>query len=113
MGPARGLGGMRHRLDLQRETKTPDGGGGYVLDWETVATVWGEVRPIAGRERLEAMRLASAVTHRAVIRWQAGLAPDAEWRLVKDGRAFNIRAVVNLEERNRFLELLCEEGVAT
>jgi SPP1 family predicted phage head-tail adaptor len=113
MGPSRGLGGMRHRLALQRQVETPDGGGGYQLDWETLATVWGEVRPLDGRERLGAMRLKSELTHRVVIRWRAGLALDAEWRLLLDARAFNIRAVINQGERDRFLELLCEEGVAT
>lgn len=34
-------------------------------------------------------------------------------RLKFGARVFNIRAVINRGERNRLLELLCEEGVAT
>jgi len=26
---------------------------------------------------------------------------------------FNIRAIINVDERDRFLKLLCEQGVAT
>ncbi len=34
-------------------------------------------------------------------------------RIVFGSRVFNIRAAIDREERGRFLELLCEEGVAT
>ena len=113
MAPEGGVGGMRHRLELQQELRTPDGGGGYTLDWSTVATVWGELRPVGGRERLEAMRLQGEVTHRIAIRYRAGLALDSQWRLKLGARVFNVRAVVNVGERDRFFELLCHEGVAT
>lgn len=111
-GGPRGVGGMRQRLELQREQKTPDGAGGYLLDWETVDTVWAEVRPTGARERATAMRLRSEITHRVVIRYRADMTLDGEWRLRSDGRAFNVRAAIDLEERHRFWELLCEEGVA-
>lgn len=113
MGPARGLGGMRRRLELQQEVRTPDGGGGYTVNWSTVATVWAEVEPISGRERFEAMRLQGEVTHRIVVRHRRDLTPDHTWRLRLGSRSFNVRAVINQGERDRFLELLCQEGVAT
>lgn len=113
MGPTRGLGGMRRRLELQQEVRTPDGGGGYTVGWSTVATVWGEITPVSGRERLEAMRLQGEVTHRIVVRHRRDLAPDHQWRLKLGQRTFNVRAVINQGERDRFLELLCHEGVAT
>ncbi len=43
--------------------------------------------------------------------YRAGVAPKQ--RLLFGARTLNIRAVVNPDERNRWLELLCEEGVAT
>lgn len=33
-------------------------------------------------------------------------------RVVFSARKFNIRAVIDVGERGRFLELLCDEGVA-
>jgi SPP1 family predicted phage head-tail adaptor len=34
-------------------------------------------------------------------------------RLIFDTRIFNIRAVIDVQEQGRFLDLMCEEGVAT
>jgi len=33
-------------------------------------------------------------------------------RVLFNGRVFNIRSAINLEERNRWTEMSCEEGVA-
>jgi len=110
-GPARGLGAMRRRVELQQEARTPDGGGGFTVSWTTVATVWAEITPLAGRERIEAMRLQGELTHRIVIRHRRDLAPDHQWRLRLGARTFNVRAVINQGERDRFLELLCREAV--
>ena len=108
-------GRLRHRLVLQSPSTQPDGGGGQVGDpWAApvkVATVWGSVEPVSGRERLRAQRLETQVTHRITIRYRMGV--TAAMRLVLGVRVFNIRAVLDLGERHRVLELLCEEGVAT
>lgn len=105
------LGALRHRLTIQAESPTADAGGGHGLAWSNVATVWGRVEPLSGGERLRAMQIESRVTHRITIRYRAGV--TAANRIAFANRIFNIRAVVNVEERNRILELLCEEGVAT
>jgi head-tail adaptor len=34
-------------------------------------------------------------------------------RVSYGSRNFNVRGIVNVDERDRFLKLLCEEGVAT
>ncbi len=108
-------GQLRHRLVLQARNPAGDGGGGQVGDpWAapvTVATVWGDIMPLSGSERLRAMKLESRVTHRIAIRFRLGLTGDM--RFVFGARTFNIRAVVDVGERHRMLELLCEEGVAT
>ena len=51
------------------------------------------------------------MTHRVKIRYRAGV--TAKMRLTFGARVFNIRGVINAGERDRTLELLCEEGVAT
>ena len=51
------------------------------------------------------------VTHRVTIRHRDGVTP--KMRLKFGARILNIRAVINPAERNRTLELLCEEGVGT
>lgn len=113
-----GAGQLRHRVTLQRKQPTGDGQGGQVLDWVPFATVWASVRPLSGKDRLQAAQVQSTVTHRVKIRWRAS--PDnaempfvfAGDRLVYKGVPYNIRAVIDLDERRRFLLLDAESGVA-
>ena len=113
-GPEVRIGELRHRLIVQAERAVDDGGGGRSDPWAdpvTVATVWGKIEPLSGGERLRAMQVQDRLSHRIVIRHRSGI--TAAMRIVFARRAFNIRAVIDVGERGRFLELLCEEGVAT
>ena len=105
------IGALRHRLILQEEARDTDAGGGTTLTWSDIATVWGRVEPLAGAERLQAMQLESRVSHRVTIRNRTGV--SAGMRLVHNGRALNIRTVIDPDARKHWLELMCEEGVAT
>lgn len=105
------IGRLKRRLTLEQELPSADGGGGYALAWTTVATTWAAIQPITGGEQLAAMQLASPVTHRVVIRYRPGV--SAGMRAKLGARLFNIRAVIDRAESKRYLELLCEEGVAT
>ncbi len=104
-------GRLRHRVTLQSAADTADGGGGFTTTWSDVATVWAAIEPLKSRERLFAQQLENPVTHRVTIRYRAGV--TAKMRLEFGARVFNIRGVINAGERDRTLELLCEEGVAT
>ncbi len=104
-------GRLRHRVTLQNAADTADGGGGFTTTWSDVATVWAAIEPLKSRERLFAQQLETPVTHRVTIRYRAGV--TAKMRLKFGARVFNIRGVINAGERDRTLELLCEEGVAT
>lgn len=37
------LGKLRHRVTLMRETKTPDGSGGYASAWDDVGKLWAQI----------------------------------------------------------------------
>ena len=108
------VGAMRERVRIERESRTPDAGGGAQASWTPLGhapTVWARVEPIAGTELVQAMRLQARVTHRVTMRWRGDV--TAAMRLVWGARSLNIRAVTNPDERRRYLELLCEEGAAT
>lgn len=109
---ARAAGGLRKRAVLQAEQRTADAGGGYVLAWTDLATVWARLMPVSGRESLAADRLEARVTHRVTMRWRADLNLSAALRLKIGARLFNIHAVFNEGERDRTAILLVEEGGA-
>ena len=103
-----------HTIVTQGENPTTDAGGGQSDPWAspiTVATVRACIEPFGGSEALRAMQLEDTVTHRITIRYKAGII--AKQRIQFGTRLMNIRRVINVEERNRFLEILAEEGVAT
>lgn len=37
------LGKLRHRVTLLRETKTPDGSGGYTSTWQSIGELWAQM----------------------------------------------------------------------
>lgn len=106
-----GFGAYRQRLYVQQETPVADSAGGNAMSWTTINTVWASVEPISGWERLQAGKLTGSITHRIRMRYDSTLTPDM--RFVLGSRVFNIRAILNAQERNHSFEVLAEEGVAT
>lgn len=100
-------GQLRHRVTLQSVTRTDDEGGGYSEAWADDATVWAAVEPLEGTEALRGMALTATVTHRIWLRYREGV--TAAMRVQHDGRTFNVRSVIDPEERHRELVLLAEE----
>lgn len=105
-------GRLRKRVRIEQPVDTSDGAGGYIRSWNLVTTVWAEVEPFSnrGREIVVAEQVQSEVTHRIMIRYLSGV--TADMRLVMDGRALNIRTVININEKNEVLVLFAQEGVA-
>lgn len=98
---------LRHRLTLEELSRVADEGGGFTEDWVTVATLFADLRPIGGDERYEADRLAGRVTHEVSLRYRAGVVPAMRFR--KGTRIFHIVTVIDVDERRRWLNCLCEE----
>ena len=97
-------GQLRHRVTIQSPTEDIHGG---PTTWADTETVYARIAPIGGREFFLAQQVQADVTHRIVMRYGPVVTP--KHRLMFDGRYFDIRAVLNREERNRELELICTE----
>lgn len=104
-------GDLRHSIELQSEVQTPDGSGGVTREWQTYATPRAKITGLNGRERFEADRIESPVQYRAVIRFRDDV--ETRHRVLYNGRAHDIRAVIDIEERRKWLELDLTRGVAT
>ncbi len=84
-----------------------DDGGGFTESWVAVATIFADLSPISGGERVEADRLTGSVTHEVVLRYRAGVSPAMRFR--EGTRIFQIIAVIDVEEQHRWLQCSCEE----
>ena len=71
-----------------------------------MAIVPAEVWPLSGREYIAAQAEQAGVTTRITIRYQAGIEPAM--RVLHDGKAYNIRAVLPDPTLRRHLTLMCE-----
>jgi SPP1 family predicted phage head-tail adaptor len=103
-------GKLRNKISIQRKTRTPDGGGGWSDTWAEIHNISAYIKPVSGNEVFVAMRIQASITHDIMIRYLDDV--KASDRIVFKERLFNIQSVINIEERNRWLQMRCEEGVA-
>jgi SPP1 family predicted phage head-tail adaptor len=101
------IGALRHRVTIEEPVRVPDAGGGADITWQSLATVWAEIQPKAGREVFESDQLGGRVTHDVRMRFRGGVTPNM--RIVHNARSFDIRYVANIGERGEWLICACEE----
>ena len=104
------IGKMRRLISIERASEIPDGAGGFETTWSEIGTAWAWFKTMSGNERLYGMQLENPVTHKIYIRYRTDI--DERDRIVYQGRYFNIRALLDLEELRRYIEITAEEGVA-
>lgn len=103
-------GRLNKRVKIQRPVYNTAAGSGEqsILRWDNVAEVWATVEPFSGREYFAAAQTQSSVTHKITIRYRSGI--DQTMRVLFKERQFYIESVINPNERNEFLQLVCVEG---
>lgn len=107
------IGRLNKRVTFERQVRTPDGSGGTTVSWSTLYTVAGSHRPQFASERLESGRLESATPGVLTVRSSSDLrSVTTSDRVQIDSIAHQIRSITNPDQRNRFLEIVVEEGVA-
>lgn len=100
-------GDLRHRITLQRLEMVQDSYGQPTETWSDVVIVWAAVNPISGREFFQAETINSEVTHKILIRYRQGIEPAM--RIKFKDRIFTIISVINFQEKNEALQLMCKE----
>lgn len=106
---------LRKRLQLQQRSVAQDPVYGQQLNaWATIATLWGQIESLSGAQLNKAQSIYNNVTHRVTVRYQPLLADIRQmgsYRILLGTRIFDVGASLNVDERNRTVELLCEEGL--
>jgi SPP1 family predicted phage head-tail adaptor len=101
------IGDLRHLVAIKAPTRTGDGGGGAAVTWTLVAEAWAAIRPRKGAEVVDADRQWGSVSHEIWLRARPGI--TAAMRVELGARRFDIRAVLEVGDRRRWLRLLCLE----
>ena len=104
-------GKLRHSVLFEQKIQAPDGGGGFTYTTSQVATIRAYLKPVSTNERIFAGKIESDISHRVYIRYRTDLNPAM--RINYGGRLFQIKGIMNIEEQNKWLEIIAVEGEAT
>lgn len=105
------LGKMRHKIQFESRDKTSDGAGGFSSSWDEAKEVWAHMKPASMRENFRGMKISEETSYEFTIRYQTGI--SAGQRIKYNDRIFNVKSVLNRDERDKYLDILAEEGVVT
>ncbi len=104
---------LRHRVTFNRQTQVDDGYGNVTGEFEPLFTVWGNVREMPGKERVEAGSVEGIITCTIRIRDSAQArtitaADQAEAR----GKVWNLETPTFVNDNGAFLDIKGTSGGA-
>ncbi len=104
---------MRHRATFQRESAGTDDFGNVTQGtWTTLTECFAKFAPERSSERIEAGRLEASVMGTLTVRSTATTRGITEAdRVLFRSATYNIRAITNPDQRNRWLTMTVERGV--
>ena len=107
---------MWRRADIQERSVTRVKGVKTDNGWATLETVYCSLDPLTSRESRIADQNGMTVTHRVMMRWRSDLGDSnvqlqPKHQLVIDGQTYDVKSVVNVDERDKFAEVMVEERV--
>ena len=104
-------GQLRHSITFQKKIQLPDDGGGFVVTTTDVTAVRAKLKPVSASERFFSQRIETNTSHKIFIRYNKNI--NSSMRIKLGDRYFQIDGIVNLEERNKWLEISATEGEST
>ncbi len=103
------IGKLRHRIILEDKQITRDSFGAEVFEWVQVSEVWADISPLSGKEFVAFKQINAEISVRVTMRYQPGI--DTEMRVLFKDKIFEILSIINPDEKNIALVLMCKEVV--
>ena len=106
------IGGLSKKFSIQENNVTQDDAGGSSYNWIDIMekpSVFGKIKNVGSNNRYILGQEKFHVSHKLKIRFRDDI--SVLNRLKRSSRIFEIQAVINIDEENRFLELLLLERV--
>lgn len=100
---------LRTRITFQQPTISKDPGGAQITTWaniSTVPTVWAQWINDHGQEAISSD--VEKFVQRATVRVRHRSDIVTTWRVLKDGEAWQILSVDQVQDRNRWVEMRVE-----
>lgn len=105
-------GDLRNKITIKVQPTDQDSYGGKIEDtalWNDFITCFAAILPIAGREFFIVQQVNATVTTRIKIRYISAITPGM--RVVFGEKVYDIKSVLDIEERHKEIHLMCEELV--
>jgi SPP1 family predicted phage head-tail adaptor len=100
-------GKYRHVVDIQQRQFGGNEYGETTQDWTTIYTTKAGINPVSGNEFYRVQEVNAEITHKVYLRYLPNITPDM--RILFNGRQLMITSIVNYQERNLELKLMCKE----
>jgi SPP1 family predicted phage head-tail adaptor len=104
-------GKYRIPITIQKRTASVDTYGASTEVWSTVVNTRAGIFPISATERFTADVITNELTHKIHIRYIPNNPIIPSMRISYGTRLFYITSIINVEERNVELQLICAEIV--
>ena len=103
------IGKLRHKVLIQADGSTRDAHNQITPSWSTISggTVWANVEPLRGKGLHDADMVQTEITHKVTMRYLSTV--TEKHRIVHDSRNLQIIHVINVDESDWILELMCKE----
>ncbi len=99
-------GQLRHKVTIQMPVETQNEYGEPTVRWQNfAANVWAWIGPLKGREYFSAKQMVAEIAARIDIRYLIGV--TAKMKVVHGINEYLIEEIINDEERDRSLSLMC------
>ena len=102
-------GALRHKAEIYQRVLEQDEFGEEDETWSKLNDVWVHIRPLTAREIFTSQGLFAEVTHLITARYSNEI--TAANRLDYNSEQYEIKGVLNVDTRNKKIELMASTGV--
>lgn len=95
---------FKNRIEILGRVPYENALGETAYRWEPVAKVWADIKTLKGEDHAIAIAQEHRITYRFIIRYMANV--DAFQKLRFKGKEYEIKSVLNDDERNKTLTIV-------
>jgi SPP1 family predicted phage head-tail adaptor len=103
------IGSFNQKVSIYSITETLDNQGGVTEAGVKQKTTWAKIEPMTGVRALEYGQLVHGKPYRVLIRKRKDIAINENYYLVFGSKTLWIHSVINLDEADKFLEIIAYE----
>ena len=94
-----------HEIVIEKETKIPDGSGGYTTDWAAYKNINAHVQPISGKTFFQAQQIESKVNFKVFMEYDEEI--TSKMRVVHNENPLSIDTIIDQGGFNEVMVLMC------